>query len=281
MKENKKLRKAGLWLLYGLLCVPIILTAIMLLFLIGVSFMDSREVQLLWEEGISAFHILPVDFSLDSWSEVLLETPTYLLHFWNSVWLSFPTTIISVFVSALTGYGLAFTSFRGKNLCVVVLVVMMLLPYQVTLMPNFLVFDTLGMIGSRLTVILPGIFHPLGMVAMLYFMRSIPQDIMEAARLDGAGELRLFFRIALPQVRGGILLLTLYNFVDSWNLVEPVLVLIRQIVKYPLAIAIQEMDTIQPGVWAACCVLLAIPVIFAFTACRDVLVDGLMPPKKE
>lgn len=281
MKENKKLRKAGLWLLYGLLFIPIALTAIMLLFLIGASFMDSREIALLWEAGLSEFHILPIDFSLDSWAEVLLETPTYLLHFWNSVWLSFPLTILSVFVSALAGYGLAFTSFKGKNLCVVGLVVLMLLPYQVTLTPNFLVFDTLEMIGSRLTVILPGIFHPLGMVAMLYFMRSIPSEIMEAARLDGAGELRLFFRIALPQVRGGILLLTLYTFVDSWNLVEPVLVLIRNAMKYPLAIAIQEVGSIQPGVWAVCCILLAIPMIVAFTACRDVLVDGLMPPKKE
>ena len=281
MNENKKLRRAGLWLLYGLLCIPIAITAVMLLFLIGASFMDSREIGLLWEAGLSEFHILPIDFSLDSWAEVLLETPTYLLHFWNSVWISFPLTILSVFVSALAGYGLAFSSFRGKNLCVVGLVVLMLLPYQVTLTPNFLVFDTLEMIGSRLTVILPGIFHPLGMVAMLYFMRSIPQEIMEAARLDGAGELRLFFRIALPQVRGGILLLTLYTFVDSWNLVEPVLVLIRNAMKYPLAIAIQEVGSIQPGVWAVCCILLAIPMIFAFTACRDVLVEGLLPPQKE
>ena len=278
---NKKIRKAGLWLLYGLLCVPIALTAVMLLFLIGVSFMDSREVQLLWQAGLTEFHILPVDFSIDNWWEVLLKVPNYLLHFWNSVWLSVPTTLASVFVSALTGYGLAFRNFRGKNFCVVGLVVLMLLPYQVTLSPNFLMFDTLKMIGSRLTVILPGIFHPLGIIAMLYFMRSIPKDIMEAARLDGAGELRLFFKIALPQVRGGILLLTLYNFVENWNLVEPVLVLIRQAVKYPLAIAIQEMGTIQPGVWAVCCILLAIPMIFVFTACRDVLVDGLMPPKKE
>lgn len=279
--RKKNIRKAGLWLLYGLLCIPVALAAVMLLFLIGVSFMDSREVQLLWEAGLSEFHILPVDFSFDSWKTVLFEAPNYLLHFWNSVWLSVPTTLASVFVSALTGYGLAFRNFRGKNLCVVGLVVLMLLPYQVTLTPNFLVFDTLKLIGSRLTVILPGIFHPLGMVAMLYFMRSIPKDIMEAARLDGAGELRLFFRIALPQVRGGLLMLTLYNFVDSWNLVEPVLVLIRQAVKYPLAIAIQEMGTIQPGIWAVSCILLAIPMIFAFTACRDVLVDGLLPPKKE
>lgn len=281
MKIKRKLRKTGLWLLYGLLCVPVVITAGMLLFLMGASLMDGREISILWEEGLSAFHILPVDLSLDSWAEVLLETPTYLLHFWNSVWLSFPLTIASVFVSALTGYGLAFTSFRGKNLCVVVLVVLMLLPYQVTLTPNFLVFDSLGMVGSRSAVILPSIFHPLGMVAMLYFMRSIPQETMEAARVDGAGELRLFFRIALPQVRGGILLLTLYNFVDSWNLVEPVLVLIRNAMKYPLAVAVQEMDAVQPGVWAVCCILLAIPAVLAFNTCRDVLVDGLMPPKKE
>lgn len=281
MKENKKIKKTVLRLLYGLLCVPILLTVVMLLFLIGVSFMDSREAQLLWEAGISKFHILPVDFRMDSWSEVLLEIPTYLLHFWNSVWLSLPITLVSVFISTLTGYGLAFISFKGKNLCVVGLVVLMLLPYQVTLTPNFLVFDAFGMIGSRLTVILPGIFHPLGMVAMLYFMSSIPRDVMEAARLDGAGEFQLFFHIALPQVRGGILFLILYTFVDSWNLVEPVLVLVRKAAKYPLALAIQEMGTIQPGVWAVCCILLAIPMIFAFTACRDVLMGGLIPAKKE
>ena len=277
MKIIKKIRQK----LFYLAWLPVIMIGTILFFLLGLSFMAPSEASALWTTGISDFHVLPKDFSLQNWKTVLYSTPEYLLHFWNSVWLSFPTVAGSVFISALTGYGLSHIPFRGKRLCILAMVIVMLLPFQVTLTPNFILFDALGLIGNRLAVILPNIFHPLGMVAMTYFMSAIPIQTLEAARMDGAGELRLFFQIALPQAKGGIALLTLYSFLDIWNLVEPVLVLITDAVKYPLSIALRSFTKANPGVIAACAVLLVIPALLIFAMTRQALTEGMRISQKE
>lgn len=243
--------------------------------------MDSSEASSLWEDGISAFHILPRLFSIHSWKEILYNTPEYLLHFWNSVWIALPTVAGSVAISVLTGYGLAFLRFRGKKILLLGLILLMLLPYQVTLTPNFLVLDWLGLLNSRLATILPGMFHPLGMVAMAYFMLAVPQETLEAAQVDGAGQLRCFFYIALPQVKGGIAILTLYNFLDAWNVVEPIVALLQDTALYPLSVALSSFSAAQPGISAACSVLFVIPALLLFGMTREQLIDGLHIRKKE
>lgn len=273
--------RMGSYILLGLIWIPVIVLCVLLLLVAGISFMEQAEASALWMQGMDAFHILPRDFSIENWKKVLYDTPEYLLYFWNSVWLSIPTVAGSVLVSAMTGYGLSLLSFRGKRICILLLVLLMLLPYQVTLTPSFIVFDAVGLLGSRLSVLLPGIFHPLGMVAMTYFMSSVPKQTMEAARLDGAKELQIFFRIAFPQAKGGIALLALYSFLDAWNLVEPALVLIRDAVKYPMAIALRSFSGVQPGVIAACAVLLAIPALLVFAMAREALTEGFRLPGKE
>lgn len=280
MTEEKK-NRIGNYLLLGILWFPVIALGILLLFVVGISFMEQTEASALWAQGMDAFHILPRDFSIANWKKVLFDTPEYLLYFWNSVRLSLPTVAGSVLVSAMTGYGLSLLSFRGKRLSILFLVLLMLLPYQVTLTPSFILFDAAGLLGSRLSVILTGIFHPLGMVAMTYFMSSVPRQTLEAARLDGANELRIFFQIVLPQTKGGIALIALYCFLDTWNLVEPALVLIRDAVKYPMSIALRSFSGVQPGVIAACAVLLAIPALLVFAMAREALTEGFRLPGKE
>ena len=277
MRKMKKRHVALLCLVW----LPVILTVTVLVFLLGLSFMAPAEGAALWEAGVSDFHILPEDFSIRNWKAVLYDTPAYLLHFWNSVWLSFPVVAGSVFISALTGYGLSQIPFKGKRLCLLTMIVMMLLPFQVTLTPSFILFDWLGLLGNRLAVILPNIFHPLGMVAMTYFMGAVPAETLEAARIDGAGELRLFFRVALPQAKGGIALLALYSFLDVWNLVEPVLVLIADTVKYPMSIALRSFSQANPGVLAACAVLLVLPALLIFAMTRQALTEGMRISSKE
>lgn len=274
-------RKAANTALLILAWIPVVITMTVLLFLLGASFMDSSEASSLWEDGISAFHILPRLFSIQSWKQILYNTPEYLLHFWNSVWIALPTVAGSVAISVLTGYGLAFLRFRGKKILLLGLILLMLLPYQVTLTPNFLVLDWLGLLNSRLATILPGMFHPLGMVAMAYFMLAVPQETLEAAQVDGAGQLRCFFYIALPQVKGGIAILTLYNFLDAWNVVEPIVALLQDTALYPLSVALSSFSAAQPGISAACSVLFVIPALLLFGMTREQLIDGLHIRKKE
>ena len=294
--------------------IPVVITLTVLLFLLGASFMDSSEASSLWTDGISAFHILPRLFSIQSWKQILYNTPEYLLHFWNSVWIALPTVAGSVAISVLMGYGLAFLRFRGKKILLLGLILLPVksnallyllffglypmikslierlrqLPLELllklaflTLTPNFLVLDWLGLLNSRLATILPGMFHPLGMVAMAYIMLAVPQETLEAAQVDGAGQLRCFFYIALPQVKGGIAILTLYNFLDAWNVVEPIVALLQDTALYPLSVALSSFSAAQPGISAACSVLFVIPALLLFGMTREQLIDGLHIRKKE
>lgn len=261
--------------------IPVVITLTVLLFVLGASFMEASEASGVWDDGLSAFHILPRYFSTQSWKQVLYNTPEYLLHFWNSVWITLPTVAGSITVSVLTGYGLAFLRFRGKKILILGLILLMLLPYQVTLTPNFLVLDLLGLLNSRWAAILPGIFHPLGMVAMAYFMLAVPQETLEAAQVDGAGQLRCFFYIALPQVKGGIAILALYNFLDAWNVVEPIVALLQDTAMHPLSVALSGFSAAYPGISAACSVLFVVPALLLFGMTREQLIDGLHIRKKE
>ena len=274
-------RKVGNTILLILVWIPVVVTLTILLFLLGASFMEPSEVSRLWQDGISAFHILPRFFSIQSWKEILYQTPKYLLHFWNSVWITLPTVTGSVAISVLTGYGLALLRFRGKKILILGLILLMLLPYQVTLTPNFLVLDWLGLLNSRWAAIFPGMFHPLGMVAMAYFMLAVPQETMDAAQVDGAGQWRCFCYIALPQVKGGIAILALYNFLDSWNMVEPIVALLQDTALYPLSVALSGFSVTHPGISAACSVLFVIPALLIFGMTREQLIDGLHIRKKE
>ena len=95
-------RKVGNTILLILVWIPVVVTLTILLFQLGASFMEPSEVSRLWQDGISAFHILPRFFSIQSWKEILYQTPKYLLHFWNSVWITLPTVTGSVAISVLT-----------------------------------------------------------------------------------------------------------------------------------------------------------------------------------
>jgi len=280
-KLNQKLRTVSRVLLFLLVCLPVIAVLVMLLFILGVSFMDPSEIKELWDEGASAFHILPAFFSVHSWKTVLNQTPEYLLHFWDSVWISLPSVIGSVVVSVITAYGLTNIPFRGKRVLFLLMALIMLLPYQATLVPNYLLLDILDLIGTQIAVILPNVFHPLGIIAMAYFMEAVPKETVEAARVDGAGEFRIFAQIVIPQVRGGVAILALYVFLDSWNLVEPILVLVQDAFKYPLSVALNAVSNTDVGIWAVCSVLFVIPALIIFGMTGEQLIDGLTVRKKE
>ena len=274
-------RKAANSALLILAWIPVAVTLTILLFLLGASFMDPSEASRMWKEGPSTFHIIPRAFCIQSWKEILYRTPEYLLHFWNSVWITLPTVAGSVIVSSLTGFGLAFLRFRGKKILILGLILLMLLPYQVTLTPTFLVLDWLGLLNNRLAVILPGMFHPLGMVAMAYFMLAVPQETLDAAQVDGAGHWRCFFSVALPQVKGGIAILALYTFLDAWNMVEPIVALLQDTTLHPLSVALSGFASAHPGISAACSVMFVIPALLLFGMTREQLIDGLHIRKKE
>ena len=142
---------------------------------------------------------IPDKVTFNQYLAVLLRSPDYLLKFWNSVILVVPIVLLQLVVASITAYG--FTRWRGKvrSFLFFFYVILMLMPTQVTLVPNYLVSDWVGLLNTRWAIILPGAFAPFSVFLLTKSMRRIPAALIEAAKLDGSSEWQIFKDICLPQ----------------------------------------------------------------------------------
>ena len=136
--------------------------------------------------------IIPDLIRFSQYETVLLKSPDYLFKFWNSVILVVPIVLFQTLVALLAAYGFARFDTKWRNAIFFTYIILMLMPYQVTLVPNYLVADWLGILDTRWAIILPGIFSPFAVFILTKFMRRIPSSVIEAAKLDGAGEWQIF-----------------------------------------------------------------------------------------
>ena len=213
--------------------------------------------------------------SLQSYYQVFLGQTEFLLRFWKSLGLSLCIAGAQVMVSTLAGYGFAKFRFPGKNLLFFILMCLMILPLQVTLMPNYLILEKAGLMGTYLSLALPAIFVPLGTFIMTQSFRAVPDSVIEAARLDGCSTLGMIPRILLPGNSNGFVCVALLSFVDAWNMVEQPLSYLEEFSQYPIAVALASVSPAEPTVLLACCVLVTLPPLCLFLVFNRELSDGI------
>ena len=218
---------------------------------------------------------IPDKVTFKQYITVLLKSPEYLLKFWNSVILVVPIVIFQVLIALSAAY--SFSRFRGKGKVVIFFayIVLMLMPYQVTLVPNYLVAEKLGLLGSRWAVILPGVFSPFSVFILTKCMRRIPEDMIEAARLDGASEWHIFTRICLPMCRGAIYSVVILVFIDYWNMVEQALIMLPDTDMQPLSIFLSKINAGEIGLAFAVATIYMVPTILLFLHGEEHLVEGI------
>jgi len=218
---------------------------------------------------------IPDMVSLRQFGSVLFKSPEYLLKFWNSVILVVPITLFQLALASVTAYG--FARFRGKVKGIIFFsyTILMLMPYQVTLVPNFLVSEFLGILGTRWAIILPGIFSPFSVFLLTKVMRRIPTAYYEAARLDGAGEIQIFRHICLPLSRSAMMSVGLLVFIDYWNMVEQPLILLKDEAKYPLSVFLSQINAGDVGLAFAVAVVYMVPALLLFLYGEEYLVEGI------
>jgi multiple sugar transport system permease protein len=156
-----------------------------------------------------------------------------------------------------------------------VYIIVMLMPFQVTLVSNYLVADKLGLLNSYLSIILPGIFSPFGVFLLKQYMEQIPDVYIEAAKIDGASEFYIFSRIIIPLCKGGIAAVIILVFIDNWNMVEQPLILLKDAAKLPLSIYLSRINEGEIGVSFAAATLYMLPMLLIFLMGEDYLVEGI------
>lgn len=277
-KTLTSLKVTFLFLIVLAILFPVVLT-------VSNSFMSEEEIGRHYDalnSGDSAaagknaiIRLIPETATLSQFGEVLLKRPKFLLHFWNSVKLTLPIIIGQAIVGTLAGFAFAKLAFPGRDRLFFVYLLTMLMPFQVTLVPNYLVADKLGFLDSYGAILLPGIFASFGVFLMRQFMSSIPNAYLEAVKIDGAGHIRAFIHIALPLAKPGIAALILLSFVDNWNMVEQPILFLTEPIRQPLSVYLAHIAEGARGVAFAASVLYMAPMVLIFLYGEEHLVEGI------
>lgn len=255
MKEERRIKAEGLLLfVVSLLWLRPLLTTVVKSF----SAMDGNG-----------------GFSLEQYKYILTENPVYLQMFWNSVLLTVSVAAGSVAVSLLGAYGFTMLHFRGKEIIFYFYILVMLLPQQVTLMPNYLVARFLGIEESYLAIILPAIFHPFGVFLLRQQMKMLPEECIEAAKIDGAGHKEIFSYLMFPLVKSGIISLVMLLVIEYWNLVDQAVIFITKIEKYPMSVFLAKISQEAAEISNAASTFYLIPVLALLCYGHEYLKDGI------
>ena len=283
MKKKRYFGRAAMFLLCAFFAVAFLLPTVLT---ITNSFMSESEINANYGMVFSTttggyvsekvnLKFIPDKVTLSQYITGLVKSPEYLLKFWNSVILVVPIVIFQVAIASVAAY--SFTRWRGKIRSGIFFfyVILMLMPYQVTLVPNYLVSDWLGILNTRWSIIFPGMFAPFSVFLLTKFMRRIPYALIEAAKVDGAGEWDIFTKICLPQCRSALYSIAILVFIDYWNMVEQPLILLQDADSQPLSVFLSSINAGEIGLAFAMATVYMIPSLLLFLHGEEYLVEGI------
>lgn len=218
---------------------------------------------------------IPDMVSFSQYITVLFKSPDYLLKFWNSAILVGPIVIFQLLVATLASYGFARYQGKLRGIIFFAYIILMLMPYQVTLVPNYLVSDWLKILDTNWSIWLPGIFSPFAVYLLTKFMRRIPDSVVEAAMIDGAGEWQIYRKICMPLCKGAVCSAAILVFIDYWNMVEQPLILLSNAEKHPLSVFLSKINSGEVGLAFAVATIYMVPSLLIFLYGEEYLVDGI------
>lgn len=208
----------------------------------------------------------------------LLETVNILVPFRNTVIVAGVVTALSLLIAAMAGYAFAKFQFPGRDQLFLGLLGTLMIPGQITMIPVFLLFKKLGLLNSFAGLILPGIASAFGIFLMRQFIKSIPDELLEAARIDGAKEFYIFARIVLPLTKPALATLGIFNFTGTWNSFFWPLIIATDESMYTLPVAIANLGgqyQTAYGLQMAGAVVVTVPIIVVFLFAQKYFIRGI------
>ena len=198
--------------------------------------------------------------------------------FLNSTIVAASETVVTLALDAMAGYALARLEFPGRRLVFGVVVASIMVPFQVTLVPLYLMFQQAGWLNTYQALVLPGLSRAFGVFLMRQFFLTLPRDLSEAARIDGAGPLLIFTRIALPLVRPALAALGIFTFLRSWNEFTWPLIVISRNDMMTLPVALSRLlgsFFVEYGIVMAGATVAALPLIAVFFLAQRQIIEGV------
>lgn len=291
-RENKHIKKKGrrFGLAGGIkkavtaiaLALPGIVIFFPVVILFTGSFMDRYELKeylnpvFAESMGYISWNLMPDYPSFENYKKLLFFTPQFFILFWNSIKMTACILIGQILIGVPAAWAFAVYRVRAGKALFAFYVVLMLLPFQVTMLSNYLVLNRLSLLNTQYAVILPAVFSTFPIFLSYGGFRSIPAQLFEAARIDGASEFIIFLKMGIPLGKSGILSTIVLGFLEYWNMMEQPMAFLDEKALWPLSLYLPEITWVQAGYAFCASFITLIPAAFVFVMGQDYLEQGII-----
>lgn len=278
MRTGTRYGRILLYIFFTGLCITVMIPVVMM---VQLSLQDDTELYpavnaLNNGTGFSKPDLIPIFPTFSHYTELLLYTPEFYTVFFNSLRNTGVILLCQVLISAPSAWAFAGCRGRFAKHLFNVYVIFMLMPFQVTMLSQYLLLDRLKLMDTSMALILPAVFSTFPVFIMYRSFRQIPEDVLNSARMDGANELQIFLRIGLPMGSSGIMAAMTLGFLDLWNMVEQPLAFIKDKRLLPLSVYLPMIEKGSEGMILAASAVTLIPAVFVFVTGRDELEAGMV-----
>ena len=256
-----------------------VIAVVAILFILPLVWMILSSLKTTNEVFARPFHWFPAEFQWKNYAIVWTDPKVSMLRsFYNSLQIVVFTIIGSLLLASMAAYAFAKIQFKGKDFIFMLFLSSMMIPMQVTIIPRFMLFKTMNLYDTLWAIILPGMFNATAIFMLRQFFIGLPNDLMEAARIDGAGHPRIFFQIMLPLTKSALVSLMVLEFIGAWNeylsplifLVNTKLYTVAQVIRWYMLDDAQRYELTMAAATSA-----IIPVIILFITCQKHFVEGI------
>lgn len=283
MKKRKRILRPGRLVCLLLLCLVCAFVLLPLVLTFLYSFFPQSEIKSYLAmrsnydtERWKPFLLSPARVSLRQYYTVLIEMPKYLQLFVNSAKYTLAILLGQALVIPMTAYALSRFRFHGRDLLFFCILILMLLPFQVTMAPSVITMRTLGLMDTVWAVILPMIFSPFYIFLLRQFMIGLPNELLEAGMIDGAGTWRCFIHVVIPVCRPIIGAAAALSFADCWNMVEqPLIYLGKKQGAMPLSVMFNQIGTENSEIAFAGAALYILPALLVYGYFQEDILLGI------
>lgn len=265
-----------------LLILFVVIILFPIIFIMCGSFFSSGELDIFfsslghYELGkFFAIPVIPKSISFKQFYNILIEQTKYLKMLINSFTYTGAIIAGNLIVAPPAAFALAKFKFRLSKTVIFIYILIMMMPFQVLVVPNYMALRLMNLLDTRLAIILPGVFMPFTVFLLRQYMVNLPNEILEAATVDGASVYKVFYKIVLPICKPALIAMSIFAFAYCWNLVEQPMFLLENPALYPLSLFLVNMiDGAKDVVFAGSFIYL-IPAVLLFAAFSDYLIMGV------
>lgn len=271
-RASKRRRGPSLYLviIYAVLIVAVVIAVVPFLYVVSTSLKDTFTLFKYPPEWI------PSQPTLNNYQSLLLDHP-FLRWTLNSFIVAAAVTVIKVIIDSMAGYAFAKMSFPGKDALFLAVLLTLMIPFAATLIPLFIIVRDFGLTNTYPGLILPALASPIGIFMMRQFIETLPNDLENAARLDGCSEFQIYRRVILPLVRPGLVVLGVFTFMTQWTSYLWPLVIATREDMLTLTVGVQSLRalfTVNWGILSAGAVLSMLPLFLVFLFLQRYFIAG-------